>query len=152
MGGAAIAAGNKIIRDRGISVVYTSAPPYSSLASRQGTAEARSPVGCRFPRPIGIYSKISQRYAPCLSTSQRDTVNDALRTGGCRHRTGTPVTAVFIRDIFGNEHTDPIFIPTGIDEGLREPRSRDLATRTPYLIFAGEYLPEYETTFLEAFE
>jgi hypothetical protein len=54
-------------------------------------------------------------------------------------------------DMFGKQGAEPVFIPTGIDEELVDSATDDGAQRNPYLLFAGEYLSNYDTAFLEAF-
>jgi glycosyltransferase involved in cell wall biosynthesis len=145
----AIAAGNKIIQDRGISVVYTSCSPYSSLAVGRELQKAGVRWVADFRDPLGYSQKLAT-YAPRVYARQRNAVRDALNRADAVTVLASSYRSIF-RDVFGNEHTDPIFIPTGIDEGLLKTREQKTATRTPYLFFAGEYLPEYDTSFLEAF-
>jgi glycosyltransferase involved in cell wall biosynthesis len=145
----AIAAGNKIIRDRSISVVYTSCSPYSSLAVGRELQKAGVQWVADFRDPLGYSQKLAN-YAPRVYKRQRNAVRDALSRADAVTVLASSYRSIF-RDVFGNEHTDPIFIPTGIDEGLLESRKQQTPSRTPYLIFAGEYLPEYDTSFLEAF-
>ena len=145
----ATGAGNKIIRERGISVVYTSCSPYSSLAVGRALQKPGVQWVADFRDPLGYSQKLAN-YAPRVYKRQRSAVRDALSRADAVTVLASSYRSIF-RDVFGNEHTDPIFIPTGIDEGLLKTRERQTATRTPYLIFAGEYLPEYDTSFLEAF-
>jgi glycosyltransferase involved in cell wall biosynthesis len=145
----AIAAGKKIIQDRGISVVYTSCSPYSSLAVGRELQKAGVRWVADFRDPLGYSQKLAN-YAPRVYARQRNAVRDALNRADAVTVLASSYRSIF-RDVFGTEHTDPIFIPTGIDEGLLKTREQQTATRTPYLIFAGEYLPEYDTSFLEAF-
>ena len=145
----AIAAGNKIIRDRGISVVYTSCSPYSSLAVGRALQKPGVQWVADFRDPLGYSQKLAN-YAPRVYKRQRTAVRDALSRADAVTVLASSYRSIF-RDVFGNEHADPIFIPTGVDEGLLKSQEQKTATRTPYLIFAGEYLPEYDTSFLEAF-
>jgi glycosyltransferase involved in cell wall biosynthesis len=145
----AIAAGNKIIRDRSISVVYTSCSPYSSLAVGRALQKPGVQWVADFRDPLGYSQKLAN-YVPRVYKRQRNTVRDALSRADAVTVLASSYRSIF-RDVFGNEHADPIFIPTGIDEGLLKTREQQTAIRTPYLIFAGEYLSEYDTSFLEAF-
>jgi glycosyltransferase involved in cell wall biosynthesis len=145
----AIAAGNKIIRDRGISVVYTSCSPYSSLAVGRALQKPGVQWVADFRDPLGYSQKLAN-YAPRVYKRQRNAVRNALSRADAVTVLASSYRSIF-RDVFGNEHADPIFIPTGVDEGLLKSHEQKTPTRTPYLIFAGEYLPEYDTSFLEAF-
>jgi glycosyltransferase involved in cell wall biosynthesis len=145
----AIAAGRDIIRDRAISVVYTSSSPYSSLVVGRELQKAGVQWVADFRDPLGYSQKLAN-YAPHVYGRQRKIVRDALSNADAVTILASSYRSIF-RDVFGNEHADPIFIPTGIDEGLLGSHERDVYSRGPYLIFAGEYLPEYDTSFLEAF-
>jgi len=145
----AIAAGNKIIRERGVSVVYTSSSPYSSLAVGRELQKAGAQWVADFRDPLG-YSHRLANYSPRVYKRQREAVKDALSHADAATVLASSYRSIF-RDVFGNGHSDPIFIPTGIDEDLLESRDRQVSTRQPYLIFAGEYLSEYDSSFLEAF-
>jgi hypothetical protein len=145
----AIATGKQIIRDRAISVVYTSSSPYSSLAVGRELQKAGVRWVADFRDPLG-YSQQLANYTPHVYGRQRKIVRDALSNADAVTILATSYRSIF-RDVFGNEHADPIFIPTGIDEGLLGSHEPGVLPRGPYLIFAGEYLPEYETSFLEAF-
>src|SRR5579863_62176 len=74
----AIAAGRKIIRDRGISVVYTSCSPYSSLAVGWELQKAGARWVADFRDPLGYSQKLAN-YAPHVYKRQRNAVRDALR-------------------------------------------------------------------------
>jgi glycosyltransferase involved in cell wall biosynthesis len=146
---AAVVLGKKIIRERGISVIYTSCSPYSSLCvgselQREGVkwvADFRDPLG---------YSQKLANYAPHMYRRQRAIVKNALSNADAVTVLSSSYSSIF-KDVFGNEHRDPIFIPTGIDQDLLQPCSEDTPQLAPYLIFAGEYLPEYDNTFVETF-
>jgi glycosyltransferase involved in cell wall biosynthesis len=145
----AIAAGKEIIRDRGISVVYTSSSPYSSLAVGRELQKSGVRWVADFRDPLGYSQKLAN-YSPRVYGRQREVVGDALNHADAVTVLASSYLSIF-RDVFGNEHADPTFIPTGIDEDLVEPHEEGIAPSSPYLIFAGEYLPEYDTSFLEAF-
>jgi glycosyltransferase involved in cell wall biosynthesis len=145
----AIAAGKEIIKDRSISVVYTSSSPYSSLAVGRELQKTGVQWVADFRDPLG-YSKKLVNYVPRVYGRQHNAVKDALNHADAVTVLSSSYGSIF-RDVFGNEHADPIFIPTGIDEELLESRKPGASQHSPYLIFAGEYLPEYDTSFLEAF-
>jgi len=145
----AIVTGKKLIKDRAVSVVYTSSSPYSSLAVGRELQKAGVQWVADFRDPLG-YSRKLANYEPRIYRRQHKIVSDALS-----HADAVTVLASSYRgifgDVFGNAHADPIFIPTGIDEGLLRAHSQDALRQDSRLIFAGEYLPEYDTSFLEAF-
>jgi len=145
----ATAAGKEIIRDRAISVVYTSSSPYSSLAVGRELQKTGVRWVADFRDPLGYSQKLAN-YAPRVYGSQRKIVLDALSNADAVTVLASSYGSIF-RDLFGNKHADPIFIPTGIDEGLLGSHEQDVSPQGTYLIFAGEYLPEYDTSFFEAF-
>ncbi len=145
----AIAAGKEIIRDRNIDVVYTSSSPYSCLAVGRELQKTGVQWVADFRDPLGYSQKLAN-YAPRVYSRQRRLVKDALDHADATTILASSYGSIF-RDIFGNGYRDPIFIPTGIDEALVEPQKQNLSRKTPYLIFAGEYLTEFDTSFLEAF-
>src|ERR1700674_2116974 len=147
---AAIALGKKIIRERGINVIYTSCSPYSSLGVGSELQKEGVKWVADFRDPLGYSQKLTN-YAPHIYSRQRAIVNHALSNADAITVLSSSYSSIF-KDVFGNEHREPVFIPTGIDESLLTSSSEDVPRRpAPYLIFAGEYLPEYDTTFVEAF-
>jgi hypothetical protein len=82
--------------------------------------------------------------------SQRRIVADGLKHADATTVLSSSYGSIF-RDLFGNDHATPVFIPTGIDEDLLKPDALTSRQASPYLVFAGEYLPEYDPSFLEAF-
>jgi glycosyltransferase involved in cell wall biosynthesis len=52
--------------------------------------------------------------------------------------------------MFGAKNADSVFIPTGIDERVLRPEDKPSNNQEPYLLFAGEVLPEFDTVFWEA--
>jgi glycosyltransferase involved in cell wall biosynthesis len=145
----AVALGKKIIPERGISVVYTSCSPYSSLAVGSELQKKGVKWVADFRDPLG-YSQKLVNYAPHIYRRQRAIVNNALNHADAVTVLSSSYSSIF-KDVFGNQQREPIFIPTGIDESFLSSSSEYAPRGAPYLIFAGEYLPEYDTTFMEAF-
>ena len=141
--------GRKIVRDRGISIVYTSSSPYSSLDVGFELQKAGARWVADFRDPL-CYSRKLANYAPRIFSRQRAIVRNALNRADAVTVLASSYGSIF-RDIFGDDHAEPIFIPTGIDENLLASSQQGAAPQDPYLIFAGEHLPEYDTTFLETF-
>jgi glycosyltransferase involved in cell wall biosynthesis len=144
----AIAAGRKLIRDRKIDIVYTSCAPYSSLTIGRSLQKAGAPWVADFRDPLGYSSKTPN--GSYLENRQSRIVREALRHANAVTVLSSSYDGIF-RRLFGNTHASPIFIPTGIDEDLLKPGGSNACRTNPYLVFAGEYLPEYDTSFLEAF-
>jgi glycosyltransferase involved in cell wall biosynthesis len=145
----AVAAGRKIIRDRGIEVVYTSSAPYSSLAVGRDLQKCGVHWVADFRDPLGYLQKPAN-CVPRVYVNQHRVVKDALIKADAVTVLASSYCSIF-RDVYGSEHADPIFIPTGIDEELLELPKPGGTRPGPYLVFAGEYLPEYDTSFWEAF-
>jgi len=60
--------------------------------------------------------------------------------------------ALLFEDLFPAARRDSIcFIPTGLDEDLLAPVLAAGDENPPFLLFAGEYLPDYDGAFLESF-
>jgi hypothetical protein len=146
---AAVALGKQIIRKRDIGVVYTSCSPYSSLEVGSELQKEGVKWVADFRDPLGYSQKLAN-YAPRIYKRQWAIVNSALSNADAVTVLSSSYGSIF-KDIFGNGHREPIFIPTGIDDGLLKPCSESVSRHGPYLIFAGEYLPEYDTTFVETF-
>jgi glycosyltransferase involved in cell wall biosynthesis len=145
----AVTMGKKIIRERGMSVLYTSCSPYSSLAVGSELQKEGVKWVADFRDPLGYSQKLAN-YAPHIYKRQWSIVNNALGKADAVTVLSSSYRSIF-KDIFGSEHREPIFIPTGIDESLLKSSRDSVPRRSPYLIFAGEYLTEYDTAFVETF-
>jgi glycosyltransferase involved in cell wall biosynthesis len=141
--------GNKIIRDRHIDVAYTTAPPYSSLVIGKALQNTGVKWVCDFRDPLAYTQRLSSKSAGSYQR-QRKIVQTALENADAVTVAASSFTSIY-HDMFGNQGVDPVFIPTGMDEALIGPESCDPVERNPHLLFAGEYLPDYDTAFLEAF-
>jgi glycosyltransferase involved in cell wall biosynthesis len=141
-------AGMKLVREKGISVVVTSASPYSCLEVGLQLQKCGAKWVADFRDPLA-YSQRLANYSPRIYARQRAIVRAALTHADAVTVLASSYKSIF-RDLFGNGYPDPVFIPTGIDEAVVA-RARNEQHGAPYLIFAGEFLPEYDTSFLEAF-
>jgi hypothetical protein len=145
----ATAMGSKIIRDRRIDVVYTTAPPYSSLVIGKALQSAGVKWVADFRDPLAYTQRLSSNSARSYQR-QKTIVRTALESAGAITVAASSFASIY-HDMFGKRGIDPVFIPTGMDAALIGPESDDVEERSPYLMFAGEYLPDYDTAFIEAF-
>lgn len=141
--------GDHIIRDRGIDVLYTTAPPYSSLVIGRALQRTGVKWVSDFRDPLAYTQRLSSNSARSYQR-QRDIVKTALASADAVTVAASSFASIY-HDMFGERGVDPIFIPTGADVALVEPELDDVEERSPYLMFAGEYLPDYDTAFLQAF-
>jgi glycosyltransferase involved in cell wall biosynthesis len=148
-GKTATAVGRTLIRDRDISVVLTSSSPYSSLNVGVELQKCGAKWVADFRDPLGYSRKLASD-VPRVHAEQWMTVRTALHHADAVTVLASSYGSIF-RDVFGNGCADPMFIPTGVDHDLAASAEHGASPREPYLIFAGEYLPEYDTEFLEAF-
>lgn len=145
----ATAIGAKIIRDRHIDVLYTTAPPYSSLIIGNALKSTGVKWVSDFRDPLAYTQRLSSSSARSYQR-QRKIVKTALRHADAVTIAASSFASIY-HDMFGKLGTDPVFIPTGIDEALISSETDNSEERSPYLMFAGEYLPDYDIAFLETF-
>jgi glycosyltransferase involved in cell wall biosynthesis len=145
----AIAIGHKLIKDRCIDVVYTSAPPYSSLVIGKALQSTRTKWVCDFRDPLAYTQRLSSNSARGYQR-QRNIVRTALASADAVTVAASSFASIY-HDMFGDLGVEPTFIPTGMDTGMLEPKLLVSEQRNPFLLFAGEYLPDYDTAFLSAF-
>jgi hypothetical protein len=146
---AAIAIGKGILRDRGIGLVFTTAPPFSSLLVGQALQSAKVRWIADFRDPLAYTQRLSSDSFR-IYRQQRIIVRDTLQNADAVTVAASSFSSIYF-DMFGKRGADPVFIPTGMDPELLPPAPSDSERRSPYLIFAGEYLADYDTAFLEAF-
>jgi glycosyltransferase involved in cell wall biosynthesis len=144
----AIIAGKKLLQDREISVVFTTAPPFSSLVVGKALQNTGAKWIADFRDPLAYTHRLSSDAARVYQ-QQRNIVACTLENADAITVAASSFQSIYF-DMFGKRGVDPIFIPTGMDADL-VPSADDARQRHPYLIFAGEYLSDYDTTFLEAF-
>jgi hypothetical protein len=145
----ATAIGSKIIRARRIDVVYTSAPPYSSLVVGKALQSTGVKWVSDFRDPLAYTQRLSSSSARSYHR-QRKIVKAALASAQAVTVAASSFASIY-HDLFGRIGVDPVFIPTGMDGTLTSSEPDNAEEPEPYLLFAGEYLPDYDTAFLEAF-
>jgi glycosyltransferase involved in cell wall biosynthesis len=141
--------GSNIIRERHIDVVYTTAPPYSSLVIGKALQGAGAKWVSDFRDPLAYTQRLSSNSARTYQR-QRTIVKTALESADAVTVAASSFASIY-HDMFGKRGVDPVFIPTGMDVALIGPEPNGVEEQSPYLIFAGEYLADYDTAFLEAF-
>jgi glycosyltransferase involved in cell wall biosynthesis len=142
--------GKKIVRERGIPLVLTTAPPYSSLLVGSALQRAGAKWIADFRDPLAYTRRLSSDSAR-IYWQQRSIVKNTLKNANGVTMAASCFRSIYF-DMFGQQGPDPVFIPTGMDAGLMGQDSRDdQQKRPPYLLFAGEYLSDYDTAFFEAF-
>ena len=139
----------RLIREQSVDVVYTSCSPYSSLVVGRELQNEGLKWVADFRDPLGYSQKLAN-YRPHIYSRQLAIVGNTLNHADAVTVLSSSYGSIF-RDIFGSSHREPVFIPTGIDESIVTCSSKGVSQNVPYLIFAGEYLPEYDTTFVETF-
>jgi hypothetical protein len=145
----AIAMGKKIIRDRCIDVLYTTAPPYSSLVVGKQLQRTGIRWVSDFRDPLAYTQRLSSSSGRSYQR-QKKIVETALQSADAVTVAASSLASIY-HDMFGRLGVDPLFIPTGMDQAILESGPDNLEHQHPYLLFAGEYLPDYDTAFLEAF-
>jgi glycosyltransferase involved in cell wall biosynthesis len=140
----------RLIRERDIRLVFTSANPFTS----HSIGRALQRKGCRWVADIRdphTYCARNCSGNAKVFQHQREIEREAIV-----HADAITVTSaasgMILTDMYGLHSTDRIhFIPTGLDESLL-PRSSSMSPETkPQLLFTGEVLPEYGSEFLEIF-
>jgi glycosyltransferase involved in cell wall biosynthesis len=141
--------GKKVLKERNIHFVLTTAPPFSSLLVGQSLQNAGARWIADFRDPLAYTQRLSSD-SPRIYRQQRSIVKNALKNADAVTVAASCFRSIYF-DMFGKQGAEPVFIPTGIDEELVDSATDDGAQRNPYLLFAGEYLSNYDTAFLEAF-
>jgi len=140
---------NKIIKERNIQLVFTTAPPFSSLLVGESLHRNGVKWVADFRDPLAYTRQLSSEVAS-VHHRQRKIVRQTLAHADAITLASSSMASIY-RDMFGGNGVDPVFIPTGIDEGVLQPDPATTKQRQPYLLFAGEVLPEFDAVFWEAF-
>jgi glycosyltransferase involved in cell wall biosynthesis len=148
--GPAVRAGRRLIRRHDIPLVFTSADPFT--CHRIGRTLQRE--GCRWVAdlrdPHAYCRHMHSRY-PAVFTRQRELEREAVHRADALTVASSAI-AMILADSYGPEAQGRTrFIPTGLDEELIPPGGQPPPRPFPYMIFAGEFLPEYGSEFLEIF-
>jgi glycosyltransferase involved in cell wall biosynthesis len=138
------------MKERDIGLVFTTAPPFSSLLIGESLHRNGATWVADFRDPLAYTKQLSSQAAG-VHHRQRGIVARTLATAEAVTLASSSMASIY-RDMFGSGGVDPIFIPTGIDEGILkpEPAAAD-SQHPPYLLFAGEVLLEFDTLFWETF-
>jgi glycosyltransferase involved in cell wall biosynthesis len=146
---AATKIGMKLLNERGTDIVFTTAAPYSSLVVGQALQKGGAKWVADFRDPLSYTQRMSSQSAGSYER-QRNIVKSTLKNADAITLLSSSYRSIFF-DMFGPAGVDPIFIPTGVDTALFDTPASSAVPQYPYLLFAGEYLPDFDTTFLEAF-
>jgi glycosyltransferase involved in cell wall biosynthesis len=145
----AITSAKKIMLQHGTKIVFTTAPPFSSLTVGRVLQNAGAKWIADFRDPLAYTQRLSSD-APRIYQQQRDIVRTTLESANAITLAASSFSSIYF-DIFGRRGVEPVFIPTGMDASLLEGVSDVVEQQNPYLVFPGEYLPDYDTAFLSAF-
>ncbi|MDB5352383.1 MAG: hypothetical protein JWN86_3630 [Planctomycetota bacterium] len=148
--GPAVRAGRALIHAHRIPIVYSTCMPFT--AHEIGRTLRRE--GCRWVADFRDPATYAARMCSAVDRVymiQRRIERDALREADAVTVLSSAYAMIF-RDLHGELDRRPIhFIPTGLDEDLLDVEGPQPRTSGPFIVFAGEFLPEYGGMFLEAF-
>jgi glycosyltransferase involved in cell wall biosynthesis len=139
----------RLMKERDIQLVFTTAPPYSSLLVGQALQKNGARWVADFRDPLAYTRQLSSASVRIYHRQKR-IVAEALSTADAVTLAASSMSSIF-SDMFGAKGANSVFIPTGIDEGIVQREDDSVASANPYLLFAGEVLPEFDTVFWEAF-
>jgi glycosyltransferase involved in cell wall biosynthesis len=145
----AVPVANRIMKERNINLVFTTAPPFSSLLIGESLHRSGATWVADFRDPLAYTQQLSSDVARILHR-QRKLVGDTLLNADAITLAASSMASIY-RDMFGGGGVDPIFIPTGVDEEVLQSEAATVKDHQPYLLFAGEILPEFDTIFWEGF-
>lgn len=148
--GPAVRAARRLIRRHGIPLVLTSADPYT--CHHIGLALQRE--GCKWVAdlrdPHAYNHHTAARHWRVLAAQRA--LERAAATRADAVTVASSAIAMILTDMHGLQDDSRLcFIPTGLDEELLPSPGSSPPRAGRYLVFAGEYLPEYGAGFLEAF-
>ncbi|MGA9041174.1 MAG: hypothetical protein WB421_11615 [Terriglobales bacterium] len=139
---------NKIMKDRNIRLVLTTAPPFSSLLIGQALHRNGATWIADFRDPLAYTQQLSSEVGR-IHERQRSIVRHTLANADAITLAASSMASIY-RDMFGPGGVEPVFIPTGVDEDALQSESITADPEQPFLLFAGEILPEFDTVFWEA--
>jgi glycosyltransferase involved in cell wall biosynthesis len=138
----------RIMKERDIRLLFTTAPPFSSLVIGESLRRNGATWVADFRDPLAYTGQLSSG-SPRIYQQQREIVANALAKADAVTLASSSMASIY-RDMFGRPGPDPIFIPTGIDVQVLDSEVRS-TNSAPFLLFAGEILPEFDTVFWESF-
>ncbi len=109
-------AGKKILLERGISILFTTAPPFSSLVVGKALQNAGAKWIADFRDPLAYTQRLSSQ-APRVYQQQRNIVRGTLENADAVTLAASCFRSIYF-DMFGKPGVDPVFIPTGMDADL----------------------------------
>lgn len=146
----AVRLGRRLIREHRIPLVFTSANPYTC----HGIGLALQSSGCRWVadlRDPHTYCHHMHSQHPKVFARQRRLEREAVNRADAVTVASSAI-AMILSDTYGTEGARRAhFIPTGLDEDLIPDPSTSKPRPYPYLLFSGEFLPDYGAEFLEIF-
>ena len=146
----AIHAGTELLKTRSVDLVFTTAAPHSSFTVGLELQKAGIPWVADFRDPLGYVGKQVASTGARAVARQQQIVRETLQRADAVTVTTRSYSSIFF-DTFGPGGSNPIFIPTGVDFAAMPTAEMANVPPYPYLIFAGEWLPEYTSEFIDAF-
>jgi glycosyltransferase involved in cell wall biosynthesis len=137
-----------IMKARDIRLVFTTAPPLSSLLIGDSLHRNGAAWVTDFRDPIAYTQQLTSEAAQ-IHHFQRNIIRHALANADAITLAASSTVSIY-RDMFGIRGVDPVFIPTGIDQDVVGDQQPASSEDRPYLLFAGEILPEFDALFWEA--
>lgn len=136
----AIRTGRELIDRHGIDVVYTTALPFTAHRIGMTLQGEGARWVADFRDPATYAAKVSSSSGR-IRARQRKIMREALCKADAVTATSSSYPLIF-QDVYGDITKRPIqFIPTGVDDALI-PSPAETASEHPYLVYAGEIMPE----------
>jgi len=146
----ALRAAKRLIARHDIPIVLTSSDPYTCHIIGRGLQRR----GCKWVadlRDPHVYNHATSSRRAAVFARQR-AAERAAALGADAVTTAASAIGMILTDMYGVRDTRRIrFIPTGLDEELLPPEGAAPPREGRYVVFSGEYLPEYGGEFLEIF-
>lgn len=146
----AIRVGGDLLKSRSIDLVFTTAAPHSSCTVGLELQKTGAPWVADFRDPLGYVGKQLASTGVRAVAKQQEIVRETLDRADAVTVTTRSYSSIFF-DTFGPGGSAPIFIPTGVDFAAMPTSEAANVPQHPYLIFAGEWLPEFTSEFIDAF-
>ena len=148
--GPAVRTGLSLIHRHQIPIVYTTCSPFTC----HKIGRALQKQGCRWVadfRDPPTYSARMSSPNDRIYLKQRKIERETLRGADAVTVLSSAYEMIF-RDMYGGLDDKRLhYIPTGVDEEFLPSDSAEKGEPNPYIIFSGEFLPEYGGLFLELF-
>jgi len=139
----------RLVREQHIPIVYTTCPPYSANVIGMRLRQ----TGCRwvadFRDPAGYTGRLTSAHE-AVAARQRQLTKETLQQADAVTAPSSCYELIY-RDLFPEVGRHFSVIPTGLDEDLLTPDGSAAAPASPYLLYSGEFLSEYDNSFLQVF-